>query len=121
MSDFEDYYETLGVEPDASACDIKKAYRYKVNILHPDRLAGASESIRSMAEEELKKVNRAYAVLRDPHERSKYRLARSADSGQRTTTGMSRVGKALVIMNGALGALMLARSILKARTWRKRR
>lgn len=51
----EDYYKILGVGPDASQEEIKEAYRGKVFIFHFDRLAGAPESARRRAEEELKK------------------------------------------------------------------
>ena len=72
MKEGEDYYEILGVSPRASSEEIEKAYRYKVNILHPDRLMGAPERIRRQAEEELKKVNRAYSILKDPAKRQEY-------------------------------------------------
>lgn len=72
MKEWEDYYEILGVSPDASPDEVKQAYRYKVNILHPDRLTGAPERIRRQAEEDLKKVNRAYSILRDPAKRREY-------------------------------------------------
>lgn len=72
MPDEEDYYGILGVAPDANADQIKEAYIYKVNILHPDHLAGTSERIRGLAEEELKKVNVAYHVLSNPERRRRY-------------------------------------------------
>jgi Tol biopolymer transport system component/curved DNA-binding protein CbpA len=68
----ENYYQILGVDPEASEAEIKKAYREKAFILHPDRLAGAPESVRHRAEEELKKLNQAYEVLRDPQKRRDY-------------------------------------------------
>ncbi len=72
MADWEDYYEILGVSPDSTTEKVKETYRYKVNILHPDRLMGAPESVRRRAEEDLKRVNQAYEVLRDPQKRQEY-------------------------------------------------
>jgi hypothetical protein len=72
MADWEDYYEILGVSPDSTAGEIKEAYLYKVNILHPDGLMSRPESIRRQAEKDLKKVNRAYEVLKDPQKRQEY-------------------------------------------------
>ena len=72
MGSKRDYYEILGISPDSDVKEIKEAYRYKVNILHPDRLMRAPESVRHRAEEDLKKVNRAYDVLIDPQKRREY-------------------------------------------------
>lgn len=72
MLNWEDYYQILGINPDASQEEIKKAYRYKVSILHPDRLKGFPESTRHQAEEDFKKVNRAHQVLKDPQQRQQY-------------------------------------------------
>ena len=71
-SDWEDYYQILGVDPNASQEEIKKAWRYKANIFHPDRMKGMPESVRRQAGEDLKKINEAYAVLRDPEKRREY-------------------------------------------------
>lgn len=84
MPDEEDYYSILGVAPDANADQIKEAYIYKVNILHPDRLAGTSGRVRGLAEEELKKVNAAYHVLSNPERRRQY------DAQHFGWTGVSR-------------------------------
>jgi molecular chaperone DnaJ len=62
-----DYYQLLGVARDASATDIKKAYRQVALKFHPDRNEGSKES-----EERFKEVTRAYEVLRDPDQRSVY-------------------------------------------------
>ncbi|MSR37107.1 MAG: molecular chaperone DnaJ [Gemmatimonadetes bacterium] len=78
-----DYYQLLGVARDASAEEIKKAYRQVALKHHPDRNEGSKES-----EERFKEVTRAYEVLRDPDQRSVYDrygeqgLARGAGSTQ---------------------------------------
>ncbi|GAI83827.1 unnamed protein product, partial [marine sediment metagenome] len=72
MPDREDYYQILGVALDASPEDIKQAFRKKALDYHPDRLGGVSESVRRLAEEEMKKINQAYEVLKDPHKRRQY-------------------------------------------------
>ncbi|MDN6020744.1 MAG: DnaJ domain-containing protein, partial [Acidipropionibacterium jensenii] len=58
-----DYYEVLGVARDASADDIKRAYRKKAMKLHPD-VAGPG------SEEAFKEVQEAYEVLQDPQKRA---------------------------------------------------
>jgi len=66
MSNF-DYYETLSVSTDASAEEIKKAYRKLALETHPDRNPGDTG-----AEERFKKINEAYGVLSDPDKRVQY-------------------------------------------------
>ncbi len=62
-----DYYQTLGVDKNASAEDIKKAYRKLALKYHPDKNPGNKE-----AEEKFKKMSEAYAVLSDPKKRKEY-------------------------------------------------
>jgi molecular chaperone DnaJ len=62
-----DYYEVLGVEKNADADAIKRAYRKLALDHHPDRNAGSAE-----AEEKFKELTQAYEVLRDPEKRARY-------------------------------------------------
>lgn len=62
-----DYYEVLGVARDASAADLKKAYRKLALELHPDRNPDNPE-----AEEKFKEASEAYQVLSDEQKRSVY-------------------------------------------------
>lgn len=67
MAEKRDYYEVLGVEKNATAEDIKKAYRKKAIQYHPDKNPGDKE-----AEEKFKEAAEAYEVLSDPQKRQRY-------------------------------------------------
>jgi len=62
-----DYYEVLGVGKNASADDIKRAYRRMAMKYHPDKNPGNSE-----AEAKFKECAEAYEVLSDPEKRQRY-------------------------------------------------
>ncbi|MDD3089551.1 MAG: DnaJ domain-containing protein, partial [Candidatus Omnitrophica bacterium] len=62
-----DYYKVLGVKEDASADEIKKAYRKLALKYHPDKNAGNKK-----AEDEFKKVSEAYYTLGDEKRRKEY-------------------------------------------------
>lgn len=66
-----DLYEVLGVRPDASEEEIKRAYRRLALQHHPDRNPG-----NRAAEERFKEISEAYAVLIDPAKRRQYDLQR---------------------------------------------
>lgn len=59
-----DYYEVLGIKKDASADEIKKAFRKAAVKYHPDKEGGD--------EEKFKEVNEAYEVLKDSDKRQRY-------------------------------------------------
>jgi len=62
-----DYYATLGVAREASADDLKRAYRKLAMQYHPDRNPGNAE-----AEAKFKDLNEAYDVLKDDQKRAAY-------------------------------------------------
>lgn len=68
------YYETLGINKDASKDEIKKAYRKLAMKYHPDRNKGNKS-----AEEKFKQANEAYAVLSDPEKKQQYDTYGSTD------------------------------------------
>ena len=72
MAEFKDYYDILGVNPKATPDEITKAWKDKHWILSIDRMGGAPETAKRRAEEELKRVNNAYDVLKDPQKRLEY-------------------------------------------------
>jgi molecular chaperone DnaJ len=61
------YYDVLGVTPQATDAELKKAFRALAMQYHPDRNQGDKE-----AEERFKEINEAYAVLSDPDKRAHY-------------------------------------------------
>ena len=73
---YTDYYQVLGLARDASAEDIKKAYRKLARKYHPDvsKEAGAEEKFKQIAE--------AYQTLKDPEKRAAYDQLGSYQPGQ---------------------------------------
>src|SRR5215469_16382133 len=72
-------YDVLGVKRDASAEDIRKAYRNLAKQFHPDLNPGKPE-----AEARFKSVSAAYDLLSDPEKRARY------DRGEIDETGAER-------------------------------
>lgn len=67
-----DLYKTLGVKPEASAAEIKKAYRRLAKQYHPDSTGGDKHK-----ETKFKEISTAYDVLGDPEKRSQYDAIRA--------------------------------------------
>ncbi|NP_001026673.2 dnaJ homolog subfamily C member 7 [Lagopus muta] len=71
-----DYYKILGVDKNASEDEIKKAYRKRALMHHPDRHSGASAEVQKEEEKKFKEVGEAFTILSDPKKKARY------DSGQ---------------------------------------
>ncbi|MFN6961043.1 MAG: DnaJ C-terminal domain-containing protein [Rhodocyclaceae bacterium] len=75
--EFKNYYDVLGVAREATADEIKKAFRKLARKYHPD------VSKEPDAEQRMKEINEAYAVLSDPEKRAAYdQLAQGYRPGQ---------------------------------------
>lgn len=74
----DDYYKILGIDKQASAAEIKKAYRKLALKYHPDKTKGDKAM-----EDKFKKISEAYAVLSDPEKRNQYDTYGSAGFQQR--------------------------------------
>jgi curved DNA-binding protein len=75
--EFKNYYDVLGVARDATQDEIKKAFRRLARKYHPD------VSKEPDAEQRMKEINEAYAVLSDPEKRAAYdQLAQGYRPGQ---------------------------------------
>jgi DnaJ like chaperone protein len=62
-----DAYTALGLTPDASDAELKRAYRRLVSENHPDKLAakGLPDSMRQVAEERTREINVAYDLIKE--------------------------------------------------------
>lgn len=77
-----DYYKILGIDRSATTEDIKKAYRKRALVHHPDRHANASEGEKKEQEKKFKEVGEAYGILSDPKKRARYDNGQDIDDGE---------------------------------------
>jgi|GEM_PF-808830 len=77
----QDYYQILGVSPEASAEEIKKAYRTLALKYHPDRNSAPD------AAEKFKEITAAYGVLIDENKRREYDLYRQLEQEKSARCG----------------------------------
>lgn len=64
-------YTTLSLTPTASSEEIRKAYRKKALLLHPDKHTSKTEEEKEQLSKEFQQVGFAYAVLTDENRRKK--------------------------------------------------
>lgn len=79
-----DYYQVLGIPPEAGVNEIKKAYRHLALKYHPDKNPG-----QTWAEEQFKLVSEAYGVLIDPRKRQEYDRQRQKTFQTREPAGFN--------------------------------
>lgn len=97
-----DYYEILGVSPNASFKEIKKAYRALAAKYHPDKHKG--NDLEELAREKLTQLNEAYEVLSDENKRADYdkerkfnrRVPPSATGAPRPQDSFTEFGRAII-------------------------
>jgi hypothetical protein len=78
-----DSYDELGVSQKATNMEIRSAYLGYVRRYHPDKLIGKDPKLVQMAQEKLRKKNRAKAILLDPQKRALVdRMIRENESGR---------------------------------------
>ncbi len=75
MPNFDDLYEILGVSPDASAEELRAAFRRLAREYHPDRYVGEA---RIRAEQRFQRVTEAYNTLSDEARRKRYDASRGS-------------------------------------------
>jgi len=102
MAAAKDYYQILGVSPQASEPEIKKAYRRLAKQYHPDARPGDGTA------ERFKEINEAYSVLSDAGKRKQYDLMRKfgplgAAAGGRRGPSTSRGGAGAPFPEGEFG------------------
>uniref|UniRef100_A0A8C5CFR8 DnaJ homolog subfamily C member 7-like n=1 Tax=Gadus morhua TaxID=8049 RepID=A0A8C5CFR8_GADMO len=67
-----DYYKVLGIGKNATDDEIKKAYRKRALMHHPDRHSAATTEVQKEEEKKFKEVGEAFTVLSDPKKKCRY-------------------------------------------------
>jgi hypothetical protein len=77
------HYEVLGVAADSTTAEIRTAYLRLARRHHPDRHVNGGPAERRAAEAEMRRVNQAWQVLREPSARAAYDLTQRGPRGGR--------------------------------------
>ena len=118
-----DYYELLGVAPDAIASVIQAAFFQLAKKWHPDRLGPDLADVRDLATKVFARMSEAHQILADPSRRKEYDELRKDGGGsaeeqeqvQRVVRAATAFQKAEVLMkrNNHVAALEEARKALE--------
>jgi curved DNA-binding protein CbpA len=80
VTDLDDHYATLGLEPGAGPDAVRAAWRFTITAFHPDRFRDPDQ--RTRAEELTKRANAAWQVLGDPARRRRYDARRDRPAAE---------------------------------------
>jgi curved DNA-binding protein CbpA len=78
MAPVNDYYDVLGLSPDASADEIKRAFRERIARYHPDKVQHLGPEFQQLAQLRSSELTEAYRTLSDAVRRMDYDRARAA-------------------------------------------
>lgn len=113
MTSLKDQYRILGLEPDATISEVKKAYRHLAMVWHPDRFS--DPELRAKAGDRLSAINQAYEAIcqdlgGDPSPQHVVRVAAESFQNEKESNGKEPGGyskSALWLLAGLAVALFL--------------
>uniref|UniRef100_A0A8C7DV82 DnaJ homolog subfamily C member 7 n=1 Tax=Oncorhynchus kisutch TaxID=8019 RepID=A0A8C7DV82_ONCKI len=85
-----DYYKVLGVGKNATEDEIKKAYRKRALMHHPDRHSAATPEVQKEEEKKFKEMGEAFTVLSDPKKKTRYDCGHDLEEDSNNMGGHSR-------------------------------
>jgi curved DNA-binding protein CbpA len=100
------HYDMLNVDPTADVETIRRAWRVKVRLLHPDMHGSAAAEVRAEAASETRRINIAWNTLGDPDRRRRYDVRLAQDRTPRATVRRTPVPSSSRRGSGALTSLL---------------
>jgi hypothetical protein len=82
-----EYYELLEIAPTATADEVKRAFRAKITLYHPDKVQHLGQEFQAMAAERAAALTEAYRILSDEGHRAEYDRARVAGASGAPPSG----------------------------------
>jgi CheY-like chemotaxis protein/DnaJ-domain-containing protein 1 len=99
----QDYFWTLGIERNATAAEVDRAYDTHARAFHADRYRHSPEDDRRVAQEVFERLGEAHRVLRDPSRRRAYiaKLDKGDRGAERTTDRSERASDGITAVDAA--------------------